>query len=218
MVERRVAGEPLEYIVGWAEFCGLRIVIAPGVFVPRHRTEFLVRLAADLLTPGGIVLDLCCGSGAVGAALAAEGPAFELVAADIDPVAVAVARRNIGDRGLVFTGNLYEALPPGLAGRISVLVANAPYVPTSEISLMPPEARDHENRVTLDGGLDGLDVHRAIAADALHWLAPRGQLLVEVSARQADALAELFAASGLVPRIVESDDRDATVVGGLRAV
>ncbi len=218
MIARREAGEPLEYIVGWAEFCGTRMVVAPGVFVPRHRTEFLVDVAGGLLTRGGVVLDLCCGSGAVGAVLAASHRDIELVASDIDPDSVAVARRNVGDRGLVVLGNLFDALPPDLAGRVTVLVANAPYVPTAEIALMPPEARDHEARVTLDGGFDGLDVHREIAAHACEWLAPGGHLLIEVSDRQADSAAELFTRGGLVARIVASDEGDATVVVGLRAV
>lgn len=154
LVERRAAGEPLEQILGWAEFCGLRVAVEPGVFVPRRRTALLVREAAALAGPGAVVVDLCCGSGAVGAALLARHQ-VELYAADIDPTAV---RWNIGARGRVLEGDLDGPLPPTLRGRVDVLVANAPYVPTRAIATMPAEARDHEPRTALDGGPDGLDI------------------------------------------------------------
>ena len=139
MVDRRVAGLPLEHVLGWAEFCGLRIAVDPGVFVPRRRTEFLVR------PPGRrprrattVVVDLCCGSGAVGAALVAALDRVELYAVDIDPAAVRCARRNVAAAGgQVYEGDLYEPLPATLRGRVDVLVANAPYVPTEAIGLLP---------------------------------------------------------------------------------
>ena len=157
MVERRVAGEPLEQIVGWAEFCGLRVAVAPGVFVPRRRTEALVDLAVAVLVDveRPVVVDLCCGTGAIGVAIAAREPTIELHAADLDPAAVACARRNV-TMGEVHEGDLYDALPDDLRGRVDVLAVNAPYVPTDEIALMPTDARDHEHRIALDGGPDGL--------------------------------------------------------------
>src|SRR3954447_4575395 len=121
VVARRVAGEPLEQLLGWAEFCGLRIVVSPGVFVPRRRTEFLVETALPLTHPGAVVVDLCCGSGAVGAALVAGVPALDLTAADIDPAAVACARRNLPGAS-VHQGDLFDALPADLRGRVDVLV------------------------------------------------------------------------------------------------
>jgi len=214
MVDQRVAGLPLEQILGWAEFCGLRIVVERGVFVPRRRTELLVRQAAALARPGAVVVDLCCGSGAVGAALAAAVDGLELYAVDIDAVAVHCARRNVVGGGQVYEGDLYEPLPRALRGRVDLLAVNAPYVPTNAVALMPPEARVHEARVALDGGSDGLDVQRRVAADAAEWLAPRGHLLIETSERQARQTAELVARSGLTPRVVRSDDLDATVVVG----
>ena len=127
--------------------------MAPGVFVPRRRTEFLVRQAAALARPGDVIVDLCCGAGAIGAALAAAVDRAEVHAADIDPAAVRCARRNVpGPWGHVYQGNLYEPLPGRLRGRVGVLVANVPYVPTGEIGFLPPEARTHEPRVALDGG------------------------------------------------------------------
>ncbi|WP_456787130.1 putative protein N(5)-glutamine methyltransferase [Cellulomonas sp. P5_C5] len=220
MVERRVAGEPLEVVVGWAEFCGLRIEIDPGVFVPRRRTEALVREAARLASssarPVG-VLDLCCGSGALGVALAHLLGSVSLYAADVEPAAVRCARRNVATvGGQVFEGDLDEPLPASLRGRVDLLVANVPYVPTDDIALMPPEARDHEPRVTLDGGADGLDVLRRVAGVAPRWLAPGGHLLVETSEAQAPAAVDVLAAAGLAARVVVDEDAGATVVVGTR--
>ncbi|WGW13013.1 putative protein N(5)-glutamine methyltransferase [Saxibacter everestensis] len=217
MVARRVAGEPLEQVLGWAEFRDLRIAIEPGVFVPRRRTEYLasqaIMLAQQADSPVGV--DLCCGSGAVGAALLAAVPGIELYATDIDPEAVRCARRNIGSAGQVLEGDLYQPLPTALRGRVDVLVANAPYVPTAAIATMPPEARLHEARVALDGGADGLDVQRRVAAAATQWLAPGGHLLIETSERQSSETSRIFARNGLTPRVTSSDELDATVVIGL---
>jgi release factor glutamine methyltransferase len=257
MVDRRAAGLPLEHVVGWAEFCGLRIAVDPGVFVPRRRSEFLVRQAAGLARgdagrpgqapapasqasagrpgqvaatarqasasrPGrdgrpAVIVDLCCGSGALGAALAASLDRAELHAADIDPAAVRCARRNLAARGgRVYEGDLYQPLPPALRGRVDILLANVPYVPTDAVRTLPPEARLHEARLALDGGPDGLDVLRRVAAAAPLWLAPGGHLLVETSEDQALRAAEAFALGGLVARVVSSADLNATVVIGTR--
>jgi release factor glutamine methyltransferase len=210
MVGQRVDGLPLEHILGWAEFCGLRIEVDPGVFVPRRRTEFLVRRAAALARPGAVVVDLCCGSGALGAALAAAVAGIDLHAADIEAASVRCARRNI--RGPVYEGDLYAALPDTLRGRVDLLLANVPYVPTGEIGTMPPEARLYEPAVALDGGSDGLDVLRRVAAGASEWLAPGGHLLFETSERQAPVAAEIVAGSGLTPVVARDDEYSATVV------
>ncbi|MGH3908614.1 MAG: putative protein N(5)-glutamine methyltransferase [Pseudonocardiaceae bacterium] len=229
MVDRRAAGLPLEHVLGWAEFCGLRIALDPGVFVPRRRTAFLVRQAAALVRraagpagqalagPRAVVVDLCCGSGAVGAALVAALDRVELYAVDLDPTAVHCARRNVAAAdGQVYEGDLYEPLPATLRGRVDVLVANTPYVPTAAIGLLPPEARIHEPRVALDGGADGLDVQRRVIAAAPVWLAPGGYLLVETSERQAPQTVETCARNGLIPRVASSDELNATVVIGTR--
>ncbi|WP_328969759.1 putative protein N(5)-glutamine methyltransferase [Streptomyces sp. NBC_00239] len=217
LVARRVMGHPLEHVVGWAAFCGLRIEVGPGVFVPRRRSEFLVAQAAGLAGPGSVVLDLCCGVGAVGAAVAAATPGVELHAADIEPEAVRYARRNVAAAsGRVHEGDLYAALPPGLRGRVDVLVVNAPYVPTGEIGLLPPEAREYEPLVALDGGADGLAVQRRVAAGAPGWLAPGGRLLIETSGRQAPQTADAFVRAGLAVRVVSSEEYAAHVVIGTK--
>ena len=211
LVERRVAGEPLEHVLGWAEFHGIRLAVAPGVFVPRRRTEFLVDQAAALTRAGAVVLDLCCGCGAVGAALLAAVPDIELHAADLDENALRCARRNL-PRAQVHRGDLYRALPAGLRGRFDVLVVIAPYVPTGAIGLMPPEARDHEPRAALDGGPDGLDVLRRILAEAPGWLTPGGVLLTELGEDQlGPALAEATR-HGLTARARTAPDDSATLL------
>lgn len=212
MTARRVAGEPLEQVVGWAAFRGLRVGVAPGVFVPRARTAVLVRAVLDGLPRGGRVVDLCCGTGAVGLAVLAERPDVRLWAADVDPAAVACARRNLGGRATVLLGDLDAPLPAGLRRRVDVLVANAPYVPTAEIAHMPAEAREHEPRTALDGGADGVDLHRRVAAAAPRWLAPAGRLLIETSPRQAPATVEACTAAGLVAEVVRDEAVDGTAV------
>jgi release factor glutamine methyltransferase len=238
MVAQRAAGMPLEHVLGWAEFCGLRIAVGPGVFVPRRRTEFLVAQAAagaGTSTPAGrgqpgpgqpgpgqtgrpVIVDLCCGSGALGVAAAAALGGAVLHAADVDPAAVAFARRNVEPAGgVVHAGDLFGALPGGLRGRVDLLLVNVPYVPTGEIALLPAEARDHEPRVALDGGVDGLAVLRRVAAEAAAWLAPGGRLLTEASERQAAQAAAIVAAGGLAVRVASDDELGATVVIGTRA-
>ncbi len=228
MVDRRVAGHPVEHVLGWAEFAGLRIAVEPGVFIPRRRTEFLLRQAATVLRsaidatgrdgPRPVVVDVCCGSGAVAAALLAgmiaAPPGPEVYAVDIDPVAVRCARRNLASGGQVYQGDLYDALPLSMRGRVDVLVANAPYVPTTALELMPAEARVHEPRLALDGGPDGLDVLRRVVAGAPAWLCAGGALVVETSERQAGPAAQAFTRRGFTAEVAREEASDATVVVG----
>jgi release factor glutamine methyltransferase len=226
MVDRRVQGEPLEHVLGFAEFCGLRVEVGPGVFVPRRRSEFLVQQAVAVITSAAdqagharasrpIVLDLCCGSGGIGLAVASALGGAELHAADIDPRAAVYAHRNLAAAGQhVYVGDLYEPLPGNLHGRVDVIVVNAPYVPTSEIPLMPAEARLHEPLITLDGGPDGVDIHRRVAAQAPAWLAPGGSLLIETSVGQSALTQAAMDAARLATRIATDGDMDATVAIG----
>ncbi|MFI5425798.1 putative protein N(5)-glutamine methyltransferase [Aeromicrobium sp. UC242_57] len=214
-IARRVAGDPIEVIVGWAEFCGHRIVVEPGVFVPRTRTGVLVDEGARLVGAGAIVVDLCCGTGAAGVALSARVDDIVLYASDIDPAAVGCARRNVEPLGgQVVLGDLLSALPAALRGRVDLLVVNAPYVPTDAIALMPPEARDHEPNAALDGGADGVAFHRRIAAEAGRWLSPTGHLLIETSAAQAGLTEEAFRNGGLEPWTVTAPAIGGTAVAG----
>ncbi len=225
LVERRASGEPLEQVLGWAEFAGLRIVVDPGVFVPRRRSEFLVSVAVGLAgwRPDGgdipVVVDLCCGTGVLGLAVVSGlGGWADLHACDLDPAAVACARRNVEPAGgHVYVGDLFGALPGGLRGRADILICNAPYVPTRQVAFLPAEARDHEPLVALDGGLDGLAILRRAATEAPGWLAPGGVLLVETSDRQAGEMTEAMAAAGLSAAVHADEDWGATVVTGRAA-
>jgi release factor glutamine methyltransferase len=215
-VTRRVAGEPLEQVLGWAEFCGLRVAVAPGVFVPRQRSALLVTLTISLAPDGATVLDLGCGTGALAAAIRAARPDVTTYAVDIDPAAVAVARRNLPPES-VLEGDLYAPLPAALLGRVDAVVANAPYVPTGDIALMPREARDHEHLVALDGGADGLEVQRRVIAEAPRWLRPGGAVLVETGRPQVDATSAAMRAAGFDVRIEVDDEVGATVAVGRSA-
>jgi len=225
MIAGRVEGKPLELVLGWAEFRGLRLVVEPGVFVPRRRTGFLAYLAEGFLTAGDVVVDLCCGAGAIGASLLdsmrrrQDGGEIELHAADIDEAAVRCARKNLAtaiEAGSAFVhqGDLDAPLPLRLTGKVSVLTANVPYVPSAEIPLLPPEARDYEPVAALDGGTDGLDVLRSVAQAAPRWLRPHGRVLIEISDRQQDAAVAAFRAAGLEPSVHESEDYYSTVLIG----
>lgn len=211
LVARREAGEPLETVLGWVELAGRRLAVTPGVFVPRRRTELLVRVAASYAGPGSTLLELCCGV----APVAALVPASEVHASDVDPAALACARRNV-PHGTLHRSDLYDALPDALRGRVDVLAANAPYVPTDRIALMPPEARDHEPTAALDGGPDGVGLHRRIAAGAPEWLAPGGVLVVETSPAQAPLTAAAMRDAGLSTRVETDDDLGGCVVAGVR--
>ncbi len=189
----------------------MRVVVTPGVFVPRQRSVLLVELAAAVVQRR--LLDLCCGSGAIGVAVAARVPEIEVWASDQDPAAVACARRNL-PAGRVLRGDLYAGLPGDLRRRFDVVAVNAPYVPTGAIATMPPEARNHEPPVALDGGPDGVDLHRRVASGARDWLTPGGRLVVETSRTQAPLTAAAVTAAGLAAEVVRDDERDATAVVG----
>ncbi|MFV2100433.1 putative protein N(5)-glutamine methyltransferase [Micromonospora sp. LOL_024] len=218
LVDRRVSGEPLEYLLGWAEFCGERIGVDPGVFVPRARTALLVSAAAAVTGPAATVVELCCGSGAVTRALARRLVAPRLRAAvDLDPVAVACARRNLAALAVpVFAGDLFGPLPAAWRGSLDLVVANAPYVPTAAIALMPSESRGYEPSVAVDGGPDGLAVLRRVAAGASNWLAPGGHLVVEVGEAQVDEFRAVLTDAGLVPAVANDGALDATAMTACR--
>ncbi len=187
---RREHGEPLAWIVGAVGFCGRRVVVEPGVYVPRPQTEELARRAGEALPEGGWAADLCTGTGAIAAHLARSVRGAKVVGVDIDEAAVHCARRNgvaaaVGDVGR-----------PLVADRFDVVVAVAPYVPSASLALLPRDARDHEPLTALDGGPDGLDLVRRIVEDAAHLLCREGWLFLEIGGDQDRALAPSLAAAG----------------------
>jgi release factor glutamine methyltransferase len=219
MVARRAAGEPLQYVIGWSPFGRLRLAVGPGVFVPRPETEGLADRAARHLRAAPeprVAVDVCTGSGAIACFLAAEVPGSRVLATELDPEALAWAAGNAQRYGVeLLAGDLDAPLPAELAGRVDVLCANVPYVPSGAIATLPTDVRDHEPRLALDGGPDGLDVLRRLAPRAIRWLAPGGRLLCEIGEDQAEAAAALLTEAGLTEVAIHQDlvGRDRIVEG-----
>jgi release factor glutamine methyltransferase len=184
MVARRLTGEPLEWIIGKVEFCGLEIRVDPGVYVPRWQTEQLALRAVERLPEHGSAIDLCTGSGAIAATLMARRPSARVVASDLDARAVACARSNGVD---AYEGDLFTPLP---ADRVDVVVGVVPYVPTPDLPLLQRDTLTFESPLSYDGGDRGLDLLRRVVAGAVDFLRPGGALLLELGAGQADALAD----------------------------
>jgi release factor glutamine methyltransferase len=194
LVVRRLRGEPLAWITGSVVFGGVRIHVDPRVFVPRPQTQAMARRAVALVPADGVAVDLCTGSGAVAAVLGSAHPRATVVATDIDPVAVACARRN-GVSALV--GDLDEPLPPSLLGRVDVMTAVVPYVPTEELAFLPRDVLAHEPRSALDGGPRGTTLLVRAAEAAARWLAPGGSVLLELGGDQAGEVATALEDVGL---------------------
>jgi release factor glutamine methyltransferase len=199
-IERRATHEPLQHILGWDEFCGLRLSVGPAVLVPRPETEGLVSWALELLPAAGRACDVGTGSGCIAAALAAARPAARIIALDRSLPALRVAAANLRALGVnehvqLVAGDLFDPL---LSRReaFDLVVANPPYLPSPLIPTLPPEVRQWEPRDALDGGPDGMAVLRRIIADAPAHLSPDGWLLLEIGEGQLAPLAELMAEHG----------------------
>ncbi|MEP6762031.1 MAG: methyltransferase domain-containing protein [Sporichthyaceae bacterium] len=222
-VVRRCEGEPLEYVVGVAEFAGVTVEIGPPAFIPRARAADLVS-AVDRALPrqppgqspqGGrvVALDLGCGCGAIAAALRQRHPDWDVHASDIDPAALLYAHCNAAAFGFsVHEGDWFDALPVDLVGRLDVIVAHLPYVPSSEVAHLPRDFRDAEPRATVDGGRDGLDPWRRVVTLCRQWLAANGILLTQVSRAQIDAAAAIARDSSLDVETIDLEDSAVLVV------
>ena len=202
MVDRRAAHEPIQHILGFEEFRGLRITVTPDVLIPRQETEGLVERALEGLAdrPGAVVADIGTGSGAIACALAAARPDLEVLAVDESLGALAVASDNVRALGLtsrvrLLAGDLMAPLA-SLVGGLDMVVANPPYCPTGVLPTLPAEVERFEPRVALDGGPDGMRVLRRIIAEAPRYLRPGAWLLMEIGEDQAGPLASLMAAEG----------------------
>jgi release factor glutamine methyltransferase len=212
-VARRARREPLQQVLGWEEFRGLRLAVTPDVLVPRPETELLVDWALALLPPGPaavrpLVMDVGTGSGCIACAIAHERPDAAVVAVDRSAAALAVARANVARHGLagrvrLVAGDLLGAVG---RGRIDLIVANLPYLPGPSIAGLEPEVSRHEPRLALDGGPDGLDALRRLVPASAAVLRPGGGLALETSGpAQAAAVAGLAAAAGFVEVAVRAD-------------
>ncbi len=203
LVSRRTNGEPIAWLTGAVTFCGVRLFVAPGVYVPRSQTEPLARRAATLLPPAGVAVDLCTGAGAIAAVLAAAVPTASVLATELDENAVRCARRNGVE---VFEGFLDDPLPRGLERRVDVLTAVVPYVPTESLRLLPRDVQAFEPRLALDGGPDGMDLLVEVVRRSQGWLSPGGWLMLELGGDQADSIGDLLHDSGFSEFDVMSDE------------
>lgn len=219
MVSRRARREPLQYILGSQDFCGLDFEVAPGVLIPRHDTEVLVEEAIRRAPAATTVLDIGVGSGCIAIALARSLSAATVNGVDRSPEALELAQRNAdrnGARVFLFEGSLFE---PFRDQRFDLIVSNPPYIPTADLETLQPEVRDFEPRGALDGGRDGLDFYRLIVPAAPEHLNPCGWLMVEIGIDQAFAVKELFAATGFTDIFTARDSQQIErVVGGRIAV
>lgn len=205
-VRERLRGRPVQYITGEAGFRLLDLEVTPDVLIPRPETELLVEQALLLVSarPQATALDLGCGSGAIAIALATESSTVSVTASDLSPAALRVARRNhrrhdIAERLHFLCGDLFAPLRTD--ARFDLIVSNPPYIGTDEIESLQPEVRDHEPRLALDGGTDGLCVVRRIISDARAHLSTGGSLLLEIGHTQAEEVSGLMAADGYEPSI-----------------
>ena len=208
-VERRIAGEPFEHVVGWADFAGVRVTVRPPVFVPRRRAEVLVDAALELLRDkpsDAVVVDVGCGSGAIAAALVSRSPGVRCHAVDIDDDAVACACENGQQFGFtVHQGSWLAGLPGELRGAVDLAVAHLPYVPTSDLPLLPRDYREAERSLAVDGGSDGLDPLREVVEQLVTWLSPAGVFVTQVTSRQIPAALRVAADAGLGHHVLDDD-------------
>ncbi len=193
LVSRRTNGEPIAWLTGAVTFCGVRLFVEPGVYVPRWQTEPLARRAVALLPFGGVAVDLCTGVGAIAAVLAAAVPTARVLATELDENAARCARRNGVE---VFEGFLDDPLPRELEHRVDVLTAVVPYVPTDSLRLLPRDVLAFEPRLALDGGVDGLDLLDEVVRRSSRWLSPGGRLLLELGGDQAEPIGQLLLECG----------------------
>ena len=203
LVERRLTGEPLAWIVGSVSFCGLDVRVDPGVYVPRRQSEPLARRAVERLPGDGVAIDLCTGSGAIAKLLMAERPGARVVASDVDARAVACAAATGVD---VYRGDLFAPFPRELEGNADVVVGVVPYVPTLELPLLQRDTLTFETPLAYDGGDDGAGILRRALNDGRRWLRPGGALLLELGGGQADLLAADLARLGYTGVTVLVDD------------
>jgi release factor glutamine methyltransferase len=214
LVDRRAAHEPVQHILGYEEFRGLRIAVTPDVLIPRPETEGLVERALELLAdrPGAVVADIGTGSGVIACAVAASRPDLEVLAVEQSLGALAVASDNVRALGLasrvrLLAGDLFGPLA-SLNGSLDMVVANPPYCPSGVIPTLPVEVARFEPRLALDGGPDGMRVLRRIITEAPRFLRPGAWLLMEIGEEQAGPLASLMAAEGFSRIGARRDLRD----------
>ena len=215
LVQRRLTGEPLAWITGATTFCGIRVLVDAGVYVPRPHTEPLAMRAVELLPEHGVAVDACTGSGAIAVVLSNRRPAAHVVATDIDQRCVDCARRNGVD---AFKGDLLASLPRALEGEVDVLTAVVPYVPTAELPFLQRDTFTFESTLAYDGGRDGGRLLRRVVRSSACLVRPGGVLLLELGGRQSALISGALEAAGYddVHELTD-DDGDARGLEAVRA-
>ncbi len=203
MLARRLTGEPIAWITGSTSFCGLHVAIEPGVYVPRWQSEPLALMAARLLPPTGVAVDLCTGAGAIAMVMQSEHPDARIVATEIDPLAASCARLN----GLVvYEGNLDGPLPAELESKVDVITGVLPYVPSDAMHFLPRDVQRFEPPRALDGGVGGVELISAVVRTSPRWIKSGGWLLLEVGGDQVAEVTAMLVASGYSNIAVLEDD------------
>ncbi len=203
LVSRRTGGEPVAWLTGAIAFCGLRLFVAPGVYVPRWQTEPLARRAATLLPAAGVAVDLCTGVGAIASVLAAAHPTARVLGTELEANAARCARRNGVE---TLEGFLDDPLPRELAHRVDVLTAVVPYVPTDSLRLLPRDVQAFEPRLALDGGAEGTDLLVEVVRRSSRWLTPAGWLLLELGGDQVEPIGRSLREAGFEGPDVMTDE------------
>lgn len=208
MIQKRKLGIPWEYILGKAYFMGHLFDCSPDTFIPTEETRVLVHAALDtihkkeLINSDLVLIELCTGCGNIAVCLAMHSAQIKILAADISPAAVAIAKRNVNNFNLqnritLFSGDLFSPFQAmAYAGKVDFVVCNPPYIPTASLSKLSPEIIDHEPRVALDGGPFGIDLYRRLIADSQFMLKPEGMLFFEIGERQEKMASRLLEKNG----------------------
>ena len=199
LVQRRVGREPLQYIFGTQEFCGLEFHVNPAVLIPRPETELLVEYVAQRISAeqSATIVDVCTGSGCIAVAIARQRPRARLIATDLSSRSLDVARQNairhsVGERIIWLEGNLLGALAgQKLEGQVDVIVSNPPYIAEADWATLQPEVRLFEPRGALVAGPQGTELHERLLQEACRYLSPGGALILEIGAGQARAIRQI---------------------------
>lgn len=213
LLDRRTRGEPLAWLTGEVTFCGIRLFVDEGVYVPRWQTEPLAMRAASLLPPRGVAVDLCTGAGAIASTLSHADPTARVLATELEEKAVHCARRNGVEVFEVFEGSLDDPLPPQFERLVDVMTAVVPYVPTESLHLLPRDVQAFEPRLALDGGPGGTKLLCEVVPRSEAWLRPGGWLLLELGGDQLEPIADLLREVGFEePETISDEDGDVRAI------
>ncbi len=222
LLERRGKGEPIAYLLESKEFMGLKFFVSPAVLIPRPETESLVEIALDFVqkepNPPGCLVDVGTGSGAIAITLACSWPQAQVYGLDISSKALAVARKNAAIHGVLpqvslLPSDLLAALPLEIQGKVDVIIANLPYIPSPEIAGLMADVKNYEPLLALDGGKDGLALYRQLVPQAWRYLRPGGLLLMEIASGQAQTLAQLMKTEWKIDILLDLAGRERIVWG-----